>query len=262
MKRKLGIICDCIAGADPVDTLDLIKETGFDSFFSDTYSVETTQRLKAKADALGLTYEFIHAPFSGINNMWLEGDAYLDVYNGMINAIDAAAACNVPIVILHVSSGWDTPQINDLGLARYDAIVDYAEKNGVIAAFENLRKTGNVAYFVDRYENRDCVRFCYDNGHEHCYTKTVCWMDIFTHYVVATHIHDNPGRGWEKVGDNDFHMLPFDGTCDFEMMMRKLNEYGYEGCLMLELGNSRYQDMTAKEFLQTAYDRIKKISEM
>ena len=46
-------------------------------------------------------------------------------------------------------------------------------------------------------------------------------------------------------------MLPFDGSCDFEMMMRKLNEYGYEGCLMLELGNSRYQDMmTAKEFLE------------
>ena len=115
--------------------------------------------------------------------MWLEGDAYLEVYNGMIDAIDAAAACNVPIVILHVSSGWDTPEINDLGLSRYDAIVDYAEKKGVIAAFENLRKTGNVAYFVDRYENRDCVKFCYDNGHEHCYTKTVCWMDIFTHNV-------------------------------------------------------------------------------
>lgn len=110
MKRKLGIIAECIAGADPVDTLDLMKEIGFDSFFTDTYSVETTQRMKQKADALGLTYEFIHAPFSGINNMWIEGDAYLTVYNGMIDAIDAAAACSVPAVILHVSSGWDTPR--------------------------------------------------------------------------------------------------------------------------------------------------------
>lgn len=262
MKRKLGIMCECIEGMDPLHTLDLIKAAGFDSFFTNIYDVETTRELKAKADALGLTYEFIHAPFSGINSMWQEGDGYLNIYNGMIAAIDAAAASNIPAVILHVSSGWDTPEINDLGLSRFDAIVDYCEKNGVIAAFENLRKVGNTAYFTDRYENRSCVKFCYDNGHEHCYTKTVCWMDIFTHNVIATHIHDNPGRGWEKDKDNDLHLLPFDGTCDFRKMMDKLNEYGYEGCLMLELSNSKYQNMTAEEFLQTAYDRIKKISEM
>ena len=132
-------------------------------------------------------------------------------------------------------------------------------------AFENLRKVGNVAYFVDRYADRDCVTFCYDNGHEYCYTKNVCWPDIFTYNIGATHLHDNMGRGRESAGVFDLHYLPFDGTFNYEKMMRKLDEYEYTGTLMLEIFNTsrpEYKEMTPKEFIQTAFDRIKKISQM
>lgn len=263
MKRKLGIISECIGEISPLENLDKIKSVGFDSFFTGIIDVETVRSLKEKGDALGLDFEFIHAPFKNINSMWLEGDSYLEIYNGMIETINSAAACGIPVIIAHISSGWETPEINDLGISRFDAIVDYAEKHGVVVAFENLRKVGNLAYFVDRYENRKCVKYCYDNGHEHCYTKTVCWPDIFTFDIVATHIHDNMGRGWEKKDDPDTHLLPFDGTCDYQKMMRKLDEYNYCGSLMLEVFNhSVYKSMTPDEFLLTAFERIKKISEM
>ncbi len=268
MKRKLGINCDCIRGKNAIDTLevlDIIKETGFDSFSTNITNCEKVAILKQKADELGLCFEFIHAPFKNINSMWLEGDEYLEIYNGMIEAIDSAAANGVPMIISHVSSSWTPPQINDLGLARYDALVDHAEKKGVIIAFENLRMIGNLAYFADRYEGRDCVKFCYDNGHEYCYTKTVDWLDIFTYNLATTHLHDNLGRGRERVGDPDLHYLPFDGTFDFEKMMRKLDEYEYTGVLMLEVFNVKkpeYTEMTPREFIQTAYDRLKKVSQM
>ena len=263
MKRKLGIISDCIRGVEPVEMLDKIKDAGFDCFFTGRIDIETVSALKEKGDKLGLGFEFIHAPFKNINSMWLEGDDYLEIYNDIKQTIDSAAACDVPIIIAHTSSGWDAPQVTDLGLSRYDELVDYAEKKGVIIAFENLRKVGNLAYFVDRYEGRDCVKFCYDNGHEHCYTKTVCWPDIFTYNICATHIHDNMGRGREKVGDPDTHMLPFDGNCDYKKMIEKLDEYEFEGPLMLEVFNHTiYNSMTPEEFLETCYDRIKKISEM
>ncbi len=265
MKRKLGIVCECVRGLPSIDALDIIKEVGFDSVFTGITNCEKVKELKQKADRLGLCIDFIHAPFKNINNMWLEGDDYLEIYNGMVESIDSAAANNIPMIIVHLSSSWNAPAINDLGLARYDALVDYAEKKGVIIAFENLRMVGNVAYFVDRYEGRDCVKFCYDNGHEYCYTKTVSWLDIFTYNVGTTHIHDNLGRGRERVGDPDLHYLPFDGTFDFKKMMRKLDEYEYTGTLMLEVFNSRkpeYKEMSPQEFIQTAYDRIKKISQM
>lgn len=263
MKRKLGIICDCIMGKDPIDTLDIIKQVGFDSFFTGHTDYDTVRALKDKGDILGLDFEFIHAPFKNINSMWMDSTEYLEIYNGMIQAIDSAAACDVPTVIAHLSSGWDAPPINDLGLSRYDALVDYAEDKGVIIAFENLRVVGNLAYFTDRYRDRACVKFCYDNGHEHCYTKSVKWLDIFTFNTVATHIHDNMGRGWERIGDPDSHLLPFDGNFDYEAMIRKLDEYDYKGSLMLEVFNhSRYMNMEPYEFIKTSYDRIKKISEM
>ena len=79
MKRKLGIVCDCIEDNDTLLNLEKIKSAGFDSFFSSEYSVSRALELKEKAVKLGLEYEFIHAPFRLINSMWRDGDGYLEI---------------------------------------------------------------------------------------------------------------------------------------------------------------------------------------
>lgn len=265
MKRKLGINADCVRNTEVIQNLEIIKQTGFESFFTGAKLTEGIGEIRKKADELSLDYEFIHAPFDGINNMWLAGLDYLQVMKGMKNAIDNAAEYGVPAIVAHLSSGWKSPEITELGLARFDELVMYAENKNIIIAFENLRKTGNLAYFVDRYENCSNVKYCYDCGHEHCYTKSVCWPDIFTFELYCTHIHDNHGRGWEKVSKTDEHLLPFDGNVDYQKMMRKLDEYNYEGSLMLEVFNTaseEYGKLTAEQFIQTSFDRLKKISEM
>jgi len=265
MERKLGISANCLRGIGVLDALDLIKEAGFNSIFSGSGSAEEISAIKAKADALGIAYDSIHAPFERINEMWMPGLGYLEVFNGMKQSIDRAAENGVPVVVIHVSSGWNAPQVNDLGLARYDEIILYAKEKGVTIALENLRMLGNLACMIDRYDKLDNVKFCYDCGHEHCYTKTVRWMDIFTTNVCCTHIHDNPGRPAEdRTSDFDWHMLPFDGSCDYGLMMKELNKYGYDGPLSLEVSQNRpeYQAMSHEEFLATCYERLKKISEM
>lgn len=266
MKRKLGIMAHCLQDIDVIDALEKIKNAGFETFFTSSFgSVSKTAAIKKRADELGLTYEFIHAPFHGINEMWMPGLGYLTMFNAMKQSIDEAAENGIPYVITHVSSGWNPPQVNDLGLSRYDDIVLYAQKRGVIIAFENLRLLGNLACLIQRYEHMDNVKFCFDNGHEHCYTKTINWLDIFTTKTCCTHIHDNMGRPFDdKANDFDQHLLPFDGTYNYEKMMRKLDEYGYAGSLMLEVWQNtpEYQAMSHEEFLATCYERIKKISMM
>ena len=265
MNRKLGIIANCLRGVSAVDALEKIKAAGFETFFTDNYKDADVAEIKKRADELGLEYEFIHAPFHNINQMWMPGMGYLEVFDYMKESIDSAAKHGIPYVITHVSSGWKAPQVNDLGLARYDELVVYARDRGVILAFENLRLLGNLACLVDRYEGLDCVRFCFDCGHEHCYTKTVSLLDVFTDRVCCTHIHDNMGRPFEdKVNDFDTHLLPFDGTYDYKKMMQKLDEYGYTGSLMLEVGQTReeYAKLSHEEFLATCYERIKRISQM
>lgn len=265
IKRELGINANCLKGVREVDALALIKKAGFDSVFLESYKNDEVAEIKKKADEIGLTVEFIHAPFRGINNMWFSGMGYLDLFEQMKESIDSAANNGIEGVVVHVSSGWQAPAINDLGLARYDELVLYAKEKGVKLVFENLRVTGNLACLVDRYEKLPHVMFCYDVGHEHCYTKTVRWMDIFTTRLFCTHIHDNPGRPFEdKVNDFDWHQLPFDGTCDYGHMMRDLDKYGYSGRLTLEVTQDKpeYEHWTAEEFLATCYERLDKISKM
>ncbi|MBQ8358280.1 MAG: sugar phosphate isomerase/epimerase [Clostridia bacterium] len=261
MKRKLGIIVGCLGGSIPLENqLEMMKNAGFETFFSGLCSPDTTARLKEKSESLGMTYETIHAPFSGINNMWVAGMEYLTVYNGMKRSIDQAAANGIPAIVMHVSSGWYPPGICDLGLKRFDELVLYAAEKGVTVAFENLRCIGNVAYMTERYEKLDNVRFCYDFGHEHCYTKTVQWMDVFCHKLICTHIHDNHGRLNGKTDDPDTHLIPFEGNVDYQRCIDKLDEYGYTGPLTLEVGNSKYGHLSPEEFLATCYERLQRIA--
>ena len=265
MKRKLGINIDCLVGVSELDALDLAKAAGFETFFSNSYKNNIVSPVKKKADALGLTYEFIHAPYRNINELWTNGTGYVEVMEYMKESIDTAANNGIGMVITHVSSGWNPPPVHDLGLSRFDKLVLYAKERGITLAFENLRLLGNLACLVDRYEKEENVRFCFDCGHEHCYTKTMCMMDVFTTRVCCTHIHDNHGRPFDdKVNDHDEHLLPFDGTYNYEKMMRKLDEYNYAGSLMLEVTqkNADYSKMSAEDFLATCYERIERISKM
>ena len=263
MKRKLGMNMGFIGGIPQTEQLKMAHEAGFESFFTGSQDQNNIAALRALADQLGMEFETIHAPFGGINNMWIAGMDYLNVYKGMRHSIDLAADNGIPAVVTHVSSGWYPPGINDLGLQRFDEIVLYAADKGVKLAFENLRCIGNLAYFADRYEKLDTVGFCYDIGHEHCYTKTLQWMDVFCHKLICTHIHDNLGRDFERVGNPDMHLLPFDGNTDYKRAVDKMDEYGYRGPLTLEVGRGeRYQDLTPEAFLKTCHERLERICAM
>ena len=69
---KLGIIANCIKENTELENLKLLKDNGFQAFFSseNEYGVRYVADLKNEAVKLGLDYEFIHGPFLGINEMW------------------------------------------------------------------------------------------------------------------------------------------------------------------------------------------------
>ena len=217
MKRKLGIMANCLEGISSYDALDKIKNAGFEAFFTNEYKRDDVKKIKEKATVLGLAYEAIHAPFRSINDIWLEGDGYLTVFEYITEAIDAASENAIPCVVVHSSRGWEPPSVNGLGFSRFDYLVEYAKKNGVTLVFENLRSIENITCIYERYKDRENVGFCFDCGHEHCYTNTVSMLDIFKSRLCCTHIHDNFSRlPDEKEGDFDLHLLPFDGTYDYE----------------------------------------------
>ena len=110
MKRKIGINADCFRddsytyGDILYGHIKKLRECGFEHFFVGKLT-GSFFKYKAIAESVGMSFDFIHAPFKGINDMWLEGDGYLAIYNGMKSTVDLAATHAVPMVIFHVSSG-------------------------------------------------------------------------------------------------------------------------------------------------------------
>ncbi len=266
MQRKLGVNCDCIHNFDPLQALTIIKDLGYDCFFTGEHITElaTVSALKNKAEKLGLSYEFIHAPFKNVNSMWLESEQTKPFMEHIFQAIDNAAAACVPQIILHTSSTWTPPAMNEAGFARYDELVAYAEKKKVCVAFENLRIFDYYATLLHRYKDNAFVRFCFDNGHEHWCMPERDHIHTFAHQLSCTHLHDNFGKPDPPTVNGDLHLLPFDGNYDFANMIKRLDDVGYQGALTLEIFNTKradYLEMRAEAFLTTAYERLKKISE-
>ena len=158
-----------------------------------------------------------------------------------------------------MSSGNTPPPITDIGRARYEKLVEYAMKKNVKVAFENLRKSANFAWAMETFEHNPMVGFCWDCGHEACYQNGREFMPWYGERLICTHIHDNCG-----LQDADDHLLPFDGTVDFNRFAEHIRNSGYKGSLMLEVFNivHRYDDLTAEQFLEKAAGVVNKLVKM
>lgn len=271
MERKLGVSSGCLAGVPEIEALRYLKDAGFDCFFTGKHTVRDVGALKNEAEKIGIDFEFIHAPWNHrmpngsriyMNEFWKPGIEYLPLFEDTITAIDSAADAGVKTICQHVTGGWVAPAATDIGFSRFDALVEYAIKKGVRIAFENLRTIGSFAALMERYERVPEVGFCYDCGHEYCYTETVPFLDLYGKRTFCTHLHDNFGRDKEDpMKDADYHLLPYDGTFDYGEMIRKMDKYGYEGSLMLEVGQyGKYKEMSPEAFAAHLYSLIVRVS--
>ena len=267
--RKFGINVDCLhlSFEYELNTLKLIKDAGFNGVFTCTYTTPEVQKLKTRADELGLEFYFLHAPWKNINSMWIDGDDYLEIYNKIKTTIDSANVCGIKIVILHGSSTYNPPKFNSLGFARFDELVYYAKEKGVKIAFENLRTDFTLYEILEHYKNEDYVGFCYDCGHEFCFTggKSL-YLPNLADKTIATHIHDNFGKDFiGKNKEEDLHYLPFDGTLDFNTVMKDIKSVNKNVPLTLEINyNSKkdYSKLSPAKFIEIAYERMQKINNL
>ncbi len=271
MERRFGVNSHCFRGLTNAEALPILKNAGFECFFSGVYEPLEVLSLKRVADDVGMEFSFIHSPWfekdqNGkmryMNELWKHGFTYVSLLEKVKRSIESAAEAGIPTVCIHLTEGWKSPLVTDVGLARFDEIVELAIKRGVKVAIENLYTLGNLAVLMERYERVPEVGFCYDCGHEHCYTETIPFLDLYGKRTFCTHIHDNFGRDKEDpMKDADYHLLPFDGNFDYATMIQKLDKYGYEGPLMLEVGQKdQYASMTPEEFAAILFDRVQRIS--
>ena len=257
--RKIGLCLDAVANLPTPEYAALLKEYGFETTFE-----IATDMAKAVADAeilarYGITFDSLHAPWHHINRIWYDGEEAEAALRQLTYAVDICEATGCPIAVVHLSSGLTPPPPTDAGRARYIRLVEHAEKKKVTVAFENQRMLGNIGWAFEEFKDSAYVGFCYDCGHEGCFTPGRQYMPLFAHKLVCTHMHDNNGEF-----NKDLHRIPFDGCLDYERVTRQIRESGFEGALMLELNGKQvfYNDLSPREFFARASAAAHKLRDM
>ena len=236
--------------------IELMRENGFKNTFMLSDCAELTDKTVGKLKMADITLATLHAPFRGINKIWKPGEAGEEVLEGLLDGVKKCENYNIPVLVVHLSSKYPPPMITDTGVQRFKRLMDEAQASGVTIAYENQRCLSNISLVLEHFET---AGFCWDTGHEGCFTPGWEYMPLFSDRLVTVHIHDNFG-----VKDSDEHLLPYDGTLDFDKAAKHLAKANYDGCIMLEVfreNSNRYDDISAEEYYSraaTAANRLAK----
>ncbi len=256
MTRKIGINVNCYGPLPFDEQISLMKKEGFEACFTGSANPELDNLMKA-LEGSGVVCDNYHAPFDGINDIWKPGEAGDVMLARLIDSVGKCVKYDVPALVVHLSSGSKAPHVNDWGADRFAALMAEADRVGVAVCYENQRKLSNLAFAFEQFKT---ARFCWDCGHEFCFTPGRHYMPIFGDKLSALHIHDNPT---EYNGDK--HMIPYDAKIDFSYVAEQIALSGYEGTLMLELlrRNSMffYENYTPEQYFSRAGAAARRLRE-
>lgn len=259
MMREIAVVINnANQNVTPEETIKAVKEAGFKSVFLQWYNEKwnfSQEQQLTLARSLGLNIVFIHLGYQGINNLWLAGKKGEELIEGYKNDIKLAKENNIPMVIMHLTSGKQAPSYNEIGLKRIQTLCNYAERLGIKVAFENTKIKGYLEYVLSNIHNPN-VGICYDSGHCHVHFKDEFPYELYTNKILATHLHDNDQS-------DDLHLLPFDGTINWPIVMQKLKDCHYTGPITLELCyRYDYLNLPLVEFYQKGYQAAEKLAKL
>lgn len=243
----------------PLQTITAIKQAGFDGVFLQWYNKEQDisqeEQLKL-CKSLGLEVPFVHLGYKTINSIWdsesSEGDKLVQSY---INDLEVCKKNGVDMVVMHLTSKLNAPLYNLTGIKRFKEIIDHAQKLNMRIAFENTKIWGYLE-FLFSYISNENIGICFDIGHCHCHFNDKFSWDLFENKIFALHLHDN------DISD-DQHLLPFDGTINWQQMMKNLKKANYTGDIILEsIYSDNYTNIDINTFYNEAFKRAKEIEKM
>lgn len=252
------------------EQLGVIKDAGFDMTFTDWSRNTDMGKLANDASRLSLVYHSLHAPFGGMDDIWEDenGELAEKMLSDIFACTDDCERFGIPLMICHTIIGMERHTPGRLGLPRIARAVEYAAKKGVYIAFENTEGEEYLDAVLSEFGSCDNVGFCFDSGHEMCYNHSRDMLGRYGKYLISTHLNDNTGMsGNELTWLDDSHLLPFDGSADWEGIASRLHAAHYSGVLTFELttkskpgrtANDCYAALPFREYVKEAYERAVK----
>lgn len=257
MKELAVCISNANKNVSVVETINSIKNAGFKNVFIQWYDRDWEVSQQEQVDLcknLGLNIIFAHLGYQNINSIWEDTDEGAELVNRYKRNIKECKENGISLVVMHLTSKNKAPQYNEIGLERIRKIVKYAKELDVKVAFENTKIKGYLEYVLGNIQDEN-VGLCFDSGHYHVHFKDEFNFELYKNRIFAVHLHDNDQT-------DDLHLLPYDGTLDWDNTISKINECNYKGPVTLELiYRYHYLNASLDEFYKKAYEIGNKLSE-
>jgi sugar phosphate isomerase/epimerase len=179
----------------------------------------------------------------------------VDAVDEVKRALEVAERIPFRYLIQHMGSGRQAadPRKFDAAFNSLEHLVAFAKERGVTIALENkpdeLGSPASLQQFVkDTHLNQ--LRFCFDTGHAHIESVVGPGFEVMRERVVTTHIHDNHG-------EKDEHMLPYEGSIDWDAALGAFASVIEPLPLVLEL-KERAPGAPALDEICAAFDKLEK----
>jgi sugar phosphate isomerase/epimerase len=258
IKKRLhpGLLDNIVRGG--AQALELFAARGHFNYHDKEHVKELGNWFKSEK----VQFHSMHAPIGMDNNFHSGGQQVNIVDNDKRNRIDAMdeikraieVAEYVPFkyLIQHIgkSDEYDDPRKFENALSGIEHLRAFARPLGVSLLLENIpndlstpEKLKEIIRLL-RYED---LGICFDVGHAHLMSSVHQAFSLLEDRIRSTHVHDNKR-------DRDSHLLPGEGTIDWDQTMQALRGASQAPALLLEIEGAENMDVPGK--MAEVYDKL------
>lgn len=170
-------------------------------------------------------------------------------------ALEVAETIPFQYLVQHMATSRQPadPRNLDAAFSSLEHLVLFAKQRGVTIAVENTPNefcsAESLVQFVKETRLHD-LRFCFDVGHAHIGEGVAVAFELLRDRVVTVHLHDNHG-------EKDEHLLPYEGTIDWDSALTALAGAPQPPALVLEL-KERAPGAPSLDQIRAAFDKLEK----
>ena len=273
-KQKIGISIGNGYTVPTTEVVKIIAQTGFDAISPLWKRGVDLTDVVATARSCGLALQSLHAPFHGAAALWSEDAAVSSpAVEELLEALEDCRRFDIPVMVMHTWIGFEYTQTpNEAGLRNYGIIVEKAKEYGIQIAFENTEGDEFLFALMDHFKGHPSVGYCWDSGHEMCYSHSEDLLAKLGDRLIMTHLNDNLGVSrfdGKTHWTDDLHLLPYDGIADWDVLIQRLRKSKKLEILNFELNitykpnrheNDVYAQMPLEQYFAEAYKRACRIA--
>jgi sugar phosphate isomerase/epimerase len=236
------------------------------TFHFDYAALQSVRELAGSLGEYGLTLHALHAPSerdtalgrgSGVSISIADPERIRrqDAVDEIKRALDVAETIPFRFLTQDLAAGHQAadPRKLDAAFNSLEILTVFAKHRGVTIALQNtpneLGSPATLAQFIKDTHLHN-LGFCFDIGHAHMEGGAEAGFHLMRDRVVSVHVHDNHG-------EKDEHLLPWEGTIDWDAALGDFASAPEPLPLVLEPKETAPGSPSLDQ-VRTAFDKLEK----